>query len=302
MESDGTTPVGCDLAPPASDLVPRFPVPANRTEIVLYAGEPGELWLHWYLHADDLATAGAGFPAAEGQPAPVLRVLRVRGEGMRELVAERRPRLAGPGGGGQTGFSVGPDPGAFEAELGLNNGGGGWLLLARSNRFVHAAGIGLDVSVSGPGEDATRSSDPTLECPKAQPKSGSPFIDPATSVAQASSVSVGEGLGSRDAVSAGEGGGVSLAPLAGAAEPGEGPIPVSLYGRPVVPAPRLQIEAELRIRGWAAPNSEIDLFGYPYRVGPGGRFELVLKVEDPALLTQALALHPPAELGLSRDD
>ena len=64
----------------------------------------------------------------------------------------------------------------------------------------------------------------------------------------------------------------------------------------------LEIDAELRVHGRAPPNTLIDLFGHPFRVGPGGRFLLVLPLADADLLKQALDLHPPPELRLHRDD
>lgn len=63
-----------------------------------------------------------------------------------------------------------------------------------------------------------------------------------------------------------------------------------------------RMEAELRILGEAAPGSLIDLFGHPFRVGPGGRFQLTLRVDDPDLLRRALELQPPPELKIRRDD
>ena len=63
----------------------------------------------------------------------------------------------------------------------------------------------------------------------------------------------------------------------------------------------MEIEAQLRIVGSAPPNQVLDLFGFPYRVGPGGRFQFVLPVEDLELLARALAARPPGALLKSRD-
>ena len=68
------------------------------------------------------------------------------------------------------------------------------------------------------------------------------------------------------------------------------------YGAGPPPAERLEIAAELIISGRAAPNAELDLFGFRYRLGPGGRFQLELPVDDPELIARALAARPPAEL------
>jgi hypothetical protein len=64
----------------------------------------------------------------------------------------------------------------------------------------------------------------------------------------------------------------------------------------------LQLEAELRVTGRACPGSTIDLFGFRYRVGSGGRFQLLLPVTDPELLRRALEAAPPPELTQNRDD
>ncbi|WP_295578618.1 hypothetical protein [uncultured Lamprocystis sp.] len=88
-----------------------------------------------------------------------------------------------------------------------------------------------------------------------------------------------------------------------AAEPvNYGPIAPLSYGQEPVRSMGVQILAELRISGQAAPGTEIDLFGHPYRVGPGGRFQLVVLVDDPELLRRALDLHPPPQLREVRDD
>ncbi|WP_200153898.1 hypothetical protein [Chromatium okenii] len=73
-------------------------------------------------------------------------------------------------------------------------------------------------------------------------------------------------------------------------------IPTLIYGRAIQRHAGLLIEAELRIHGSGEPNSEIDLFGQRYFIGAGGRFQLLIQVDDPALLTQALLQHPPPEL------
>lgn len=74
------------------------------------------------------------------------------------------------------------------------------------------------------------------------------------------------------------------------------------YERPPERVNGLELEAELRLSGRARPGSTIDLFGFPYRVGPGGRFQMLLPVTDPELLRRALEAAPPAELTRSRED
>ena len=79
------------------------------------------------------------------------------------------------------------------------------------------------------------------------------------------------------------------------------PIPRLTYGQPAGGIGGVLVEAELRIMGQAPPGTVIDLFGHPYRIGPGGRFQFVLRIDDPTLLRRALELNPPPELALTRD-
>jgi hypothetical protein len=80
------------------------------------------------------------------------------------------------------------------------------------------------------------------------------------------------------------------------------PLTPLTYESPPERASGLELEAELRITGRAPPGSTVDLFGFHYRVGPGGRFQLILPVTDPELLRWALEAAPPAELTRRRDD
>lgn len=75
-----------------------------------------------------------------------------------------------------------------------------------------------------------------------------------------------------------------------------------VYGAAPTRVNGLRLEAELRILGEAVPGSIIDLLGHPFQVGPGGRFLLTLRVDDPDLLRRALELQPPIELKARRDD
>ena len=80
------------------------------------------------------------------------------------------------------------------------------------------------------------------------------------------------------------------------------PLEPLTYERPPERVNGLELEAELRLTGRARPGSIIDLFGFRYRVGPGGRFQMLLPVTDPVLLRRALEAAPPAELTRSRED
>lgn len=80
------------------------------------------------------------------------------------------------------------------------------------------------------------------------------------------------------------------------------PLTPLTYESPPQQVNGLQLEAELRVTGRARPGSTIDLFGFRYRVGSGGRFQLLLPVTDPELLRRALEAAPPPELTQNRDD
>ncbi|AHF05388.1 hypothetical protein MARPU_05115 [Marichromatium purpuratum 984] len=74
------------------------------------------------------------------------------------------------------------------------------------------------------------------------------------------------------------------------------------YARPSPRAEGVMVEARLCVSGWAPPGREIDLFGQPYRVGPGGRFQFECRVDDPELLRAILAQHPPALAPRAEED
>ncbi|KXX63301.1 hypothetical protein [Marichromatium gracile] len=74
------------------------------------------------------------------------------------------------------------------------------------------------------------------------------------------------------------------------------------YAQPSPCTEEVVVEARLCVSGWAPPGREIDLFGQPYRVGPGGRFQFECRVDDPELLRAILAQHPPALVPRAEED
>ena len=279
-----------DLMPPEAPLAPMFPLAGSARSLTLYPGAAGEVRVYWRLRADEVVGHGARFPSADGAPEAVLRLGRLHVGGGSKPVHERRLRLSGLSGSGEVAFRIGDDFGLFEAELGLMNPEGGWLLLARSNRLQSACGLGLE-SLRHP---ASSESLARVQKQFGHSDSISPSPQPLSH----------EGRGARMDP--------SLSSGCSFAEPSEAPpttagqagftevrtapaIPVLTYADPAPATTRVVIEAELRIHGWSAPNTEIDLFGQRYRVGPGGRFQLSVKVEDPELIRRALERHPPPE-------
>lgn len=306
--------ITADLATPLVPLKPDFPLETETTGIVLYPGDSQELRVRWTLQAIDRMRYGTGFPTAGGRPQVMLRLRRLRDDGGADTAQEISLGLRGIGGHGDATFHVGEDYVPFEAELGLVNSDGGWLSLARSNRLQHATGRGLDsLDLNALG---VRTGRRTRSAMSERSIGDAP---PVHQIHPPGRLDTPDGQRSQrlsaDTVHASPPGDRaesiplpvidSHAPDAAAdgqnATPAPSLIPTLIYGKPASAVSEPVIEAELHIHGWAAPNSEIDLFGHRYCVGPGGRFALVLKVDDPDLLEQALTHHPPAQLKRQRD-
>lgn len=255
------------LAPPVPAAPSgRRPLLAPRARSLrLYPGRPGELWVYWRLPADLWVPYRAAFLNADGSSALVVRLLRLGADGQAQTLAERLLRPQGLGGEGEVSFGVGEERGPFQAELGLINPQGGWLALVRSNRLEQVGTVGLEQLRPPPAGLDDDLAEQAPGHPLSQVDAGCQAAAvgaPACEVA-AQSLRVGGGL----------------------PEIGYGSIAPAAYS--------LVIEAELRISGWGPPCVEIDLFGHPYRIGPGGRFQLSLRIDDPELIRQVLARHPP---------
>ncbi len=331
-----------DLADRAPPLARHFPLIAAGTTLVLADGAPGRVRVFWQLTEADLTRAMSGFRGAGSRPVPVLR-LRQRYGDAAELVGEVRLRLADAA-RGEHGFLVESRPARYDAELGLSDLQGGWILLARSNGLDHAAQIGLRLvprmsraEMSDQGAATT-----TAHQGSARWHAAGEALDRATSgqgavplamtsaaVAGPDARAAGQGrrlngelvdLAARlgldespkqikgDQIKAEQiqGAGMTAAPDLAARDVSSSPavsrslvqptlgasIQPLRYGQPTPAAESPVIEAKLVITGRARPGLLIDLFGHPYRVGPGGRFRLVVQVEDADLVRQALAQHP----------
>jgi hypothetical protein len=379
--SDGPCPSAAE-ADVTADLAPHFPGEERGTGVVLYGAARGVLRVQWRVEPDTLEQVVGSFPVGGARPTLVLRLRRLRPDGGSDQLDEVRLAAVARSGSGFREFSVPLDHGRYRAELGLINGDGGWLMLARSNDLDNVAQVGVDLThlAAAAPRAAVRTTPPapialdTAEAagepadqrptdarpvpifplalrliaehtghsppgagsiPPTAPASPAPVAPLAPGVPTASADalrddatlgltlnSVAQGLPAPQEMRApGADGGGADAPeypplpvrpvfpeLLTAAEPAAaesvtyGPIAPLSYGQAPVRTMGVQILAELRISGQAAPGSAIDLFGHPYRVGPGGRFQLVVLVDDPELLRRALALHPPPELREQRDD
>lgn len=279
-----------DLAAPLIALEPVFPLVIHTSQLVLETGAPGEILVHWHLDADEYLGVGHAFPPSGGAPIPALRLRRLHPDGGSEAAAEVRLALTGTQGDGEREFTVGLDAAQFEAELGLTNDDGGWMLLARSNRLAATSTAPPPAAVHTTALPLPPLATPAAPQPDAAP---APKLTPASLSELALELSfdphLDPPLTALEPV-------FPLPKLAQPPAPAAPRIPTLIYGRAIQRHAGLLIEAELRIHGSGEPNSEIDLFGQRYFIGAGGRFQLLIQVDDPALLTQALLQHPPPEL------
>ena len=324
---------------------------------MLASAGDGGLCAFWHLSGEDVVPAAAGFGRDGTRPEPVLRLRRLHAGGATQ-VKEIALQLRGPGGHGEQVFSVDARPARYDAELGLSDASGGWVMLARSNALDHGARVDVrlepverleassDASIEAPAPPATPRTEPPqhgsaapTSSPAREPLGTPPVVTEQPGIRAVDVLArrrAGLDLGSgrelghvpdrratpgaeipvqpdhigqspirspdpdseapapRDAVSASWGEDIIPEP----AHPPErrasaSPTAPMRYGQPTPGGTELLIEAELRINGCAAPGSLIDLFGHPYRVGPGGRFQLVIRVDDPELIKRALELNPP---------
>ncbi len=250
----------------------RLPLAPQARPLRLYPGTAGELRVYWRLTADLLIPYRAYFPAADGPLTLVLRLLHLAAEGAPAIFGERHLNPRALDQAGETSFPVHDDPGPFQAELGLINPQHGWLLLCRSNQLLHACAIGLEGLRPPPADlesEEAAGSMPGLPDPG---KLGALWD---------------QGLLSEPPQPTG--------PEISAQCPalGQGSAPNPGYGLTAPATQGLVIEAELRLQGWGPPHAKIDLFGHPYRLGPGGRFQLRIRIDDPEIIRQILARHPP---------
>ncbi|EGV31634.1 hypothetical protein ThidrDRAFT_1835 [Thiorhodococcus drewsii AZ1] len=304
-----------DLSPPSHRLDPVFPHIISGTRVAIFTGEGGRLHANWALQPNDLSRFVDAFPPDGGTLFPVLRLQRLEAEGRSTPVEEKRLFLPGIGGEGETIFQFGQDHARFQVELGLVNANGGWLSLARSNGLQHVSSLGLPF-YDDEGQTHVREGAGLLSyASEAKGSDGSLAIDHHGSVESTPADSSQGGVVRAPGAGAGEAESVddehrsACDAHGGLEQPSPQTetdhafqIPRLDYGKPVSRGTQLLLEAELRIQGWAEPNSEIDLFGHRYLVGPGGRFQFLVKVDDPDLLRRALDLQPPPELSRPRED
>ncbi len=298
---------------------PPFPNAAsNRPPMVLFQTEDGALELHWDLDGMDLSDARAAFRHGTHTPDVQLRLNRLSGSGDASPVMVGTIVDVGGLTHGVARYTEIGSRGPHQAEIGLASEGGGWVLLARSNRLdatgplgrIALPRAGADRSAMSPGERRPTWDDTPAPCAKgrAAPDGGIPAtihapggrftVDALATSAGIAPPAEGAESARRDRDF------LVFAPLdesnapAGSlpTEAGEASVRASRLGGsgPIRhrPAGESGLHAELLVQGHAAPGSLLDLGGHGYRVGPGGRFELRIPIADEPLIRSLLASLP----------
>ncbi len=135
-----------ELAAVATRIAADFPLVLEQTSLVLLDVDPGHLHAFWTLAPGALAEAGVAFPGGDAAPEAVLRLRRLHPDGGAEDLGTQ-PLAAGPRGDARFGLDPGDDAAAYQAEIGLRNAQGGWVLVARSNQARLPRPVGVPIPV-----------------------------------------------------------------------------------------------------------------------------------------------------------
>jgi hypothetical protein len=181
--------VPADLAAVAAEVAGTFPLVLAQTSLVLLDVDPGHLHAFWTLAPGDLAQARAAFPAGGGEPQPVVSLRRLHDSGEAEVVTSIP--LAGAA-RGDARFALVNDGATYQAEVGLRNAGGGWVLVARSNQARLPRPVGIDIpawdgvepeapaQIESPAESQVAPSGQVAAVPEPSPNTASGLgLDPA---------------------------------------------------------------------------------------------------------------------------
>lgn len=135
--ADAHTPkLDSDALRAVSEEISRdFASQIEQTALVLYDRDPAHLQAQWYVTPEELAWARGAFPGGGAGVRQVLRLCRLDQDGRSEVVASAYQRTGRLEREGLEGFPLPEEGTEYECELGLESDGGGWLMLARSNRI-----------------------------------------------------------------------------------------------------------------------------------------------------------------------
>ena len=142
-DRDGTHAAAApDLASVAAQIAEEFPLVLEQTSLVLLDVDPEHLHAFWTLAPDDVLRASAAFPAGDGGVERVIRLRRLHAGSAAEILTTRAMADSLQG---DARFAVAHDDATYQAEFGLRNGHGGWVLLARSNRARLPRPVGIPI-------------------------------------------------------------------------------------------------------------------------------------------------------------
>jgi ADP-glucose type glycogen/starch synthase len=126
----------------AAAVDPVFPDTVEHAHFVLYQAMDGGLQLRWHLDALSLAYARDAFGKGSDAPTPVLRLHRLNGEGGSQVIADAPLDDRDLTVDGLADCEADAANGLLQAEIGLSNAAGGWVLVARSNRMQTIMPVG----------------------------------------------------------------------------------------------------------------------------------------------------------------
>jgi len=306
---------------PADDA---FPETAEGPWLVLFQRADGAVELRWRLDLAALEHARAAFGDGGGPHARLL--LKAVADGGR-LIAQARLTHAELVAKDTALYDAERVEGPLQAEIGLGDEAGGWMLIARSNRLDASGPVGAgllrdadeDGAAAAAVEEQTaqtaadetasavpETAPPTPARPPALPDQV-PVAAPLLARAERADVADETPPARHSEAAAGE---TDTAPPALGAEPPEPAGPASPERRQAAPAgpdaraailggsgpirppdpdQGVELQAELVLRGRAPPGQVVELGGHEYRVGDGGRFVLRIPVSDRELIQAALA-------------
>lgn len=151
-QTPGQTPNPAELAAVAAQIADEFPFVLDQTSLVLLDLDPAHLHAFWTLAPNDLAKARSAFPGGDGEPELVLRLRRLHPEGRAEILKTLPLAVRTRG---DTRFTLASDDAGYEAEIGLQSGRGGWMLLARSNQARLPRSVGIPIPPFGDVQPAS---------------------------------------------------------------------------------------------------------------------------------------------------
>jgi hypothetical protein len=157
-EDDATFPAPADPSLRRSDThrddpPAGFPDTGEGSRLVAYQTRDGGVDLRWHIDPADIAYAEAAFRGGDDRPSPVLRLRCFDEHGDSHVAASARLDEVQAMRTGVAHYEAADLAGALQAELGMTSPGGGWVLVARSNRLEATSPVGVDFLAENRAEE-----------------------------------------------------------------------------------------------------------------------------------------------------